>query len=230
MGGLERLSLASRRPVASTSRRRRALWNVLDAFGIPAGVVRVWGTHPPETIRGFVLSPYFHLLRGDPARAGGRAPPARPPRRGRGARRVAPRPRPRAARRPRGGDGPPGRRRSTTRSSRPSPGTPSPPTSPTPGPRRVLDQAYAPSLLVVSFQGYDAGRARLLPLRPPRGVRQRRGGRGPALRAGAGPLRVARRALGGGARAGPRPRGRARGGLRRTASPRRRSGAGSSAR
>jgi hypothetical protein len=33
--------------------------------------VRVWGTHPPETIRGFVVSPYFYLLRGDPERAGG---------------------------------------------------------------------------------------------------------------------------------------------------------------
>jgi len=71
VGVLERLSLASRRPVASTSRRRRALWNVLDAFGIPTGLVRVWGTHPPETIRGFVVSPYFHLLRGDPERAAG---------------------------------------------------------------------------------------------------------------------------------------------------------------
>lgn len=69
VGVLERAGLASRRPVASTARRKRALWNVLDAFGIPAGVVRVWGTHPPETIRGFVLSPYFHLLHGDPARA-----------------------------------------------------------------------------------------------------------------------------------------------------------------
>ena len=69
VGWLERASLASRRPVPSTSRRRRALWNVLDAFGIPAGLVRVWGTHPPETIRGFVVSPYFHLLRGDPERA-----------------------------------------------------------------------------------------------------------------------------------------------------------------
>ena len=71
VGTLERVGLASRRPVASTSRRRRALWNVLDAFGIPAGLVRVWGTHPPETIRGFVVSPYFHLLRGDPERAAG---------------------------------------------------------------------------------------------------------------------------------------------------------------
>jgi hypothetical protein len=71
VGVLERTSLASRRPVVSTSRRRRALWNVLDAFGIPAGLVRVWGTHPPEKIRGFVVSPYFHLLRGDPERAAG---------------------------------------------------------------------------------------------------------------------------------------------------------------
>ncbi len=71
VGALERAGLASRRPVSSTSRRCRALWNVLDAFGIPAGLVRVWGTHPPETIRGFVVSPYFHLLNGDPGRAAG---------------------------------------------------------------------------------------------------------------------------------------------------------------
>jgi hypothetical protein len=71
VGVLERARLAERRPIASTSRRRRALWNVLDAFGIPTGLVRVWGTHPPETIRGFVVSPYFHLLLGDPVRAAG---------------------------------------------------------------------------------------------------------------------------------------------------------------
>jgi predicted AlkP superfamily phosphohydrolase/phosphomutase len=62
--------------VASTSRRRRAVWNVLDAFGIPAGLVRVWGTHPPEKIRGFVVSPYFHLLAHDPVRARGTVYPA----------------------------------------------------------------------------------------------------------------------------------------------------------
>ena len=71
VGALERAGLASRRPVASTARRRRALWNILDAFGATTGLVRVWGTHPPETIRGFVVSPYFHLLLGDPVRAGG---------------------------------------------------------------------------------------------------------------------------------------------------------------
>jgi len=69
VGLLERAGLVSRRPVTSASRHRRALWNVLDAFGIPAGLVRIWGTHPPEKIQGFVLSPYFHALRVDPERA-----------------------------------------------------------------------------------------------------------------------------------------------------------------
>jgi hypothetical protein len=69
VGALERGGLVSRRPVPSTARRCRALWNVLDAFGISSGLVRVWATHPPEAIRGFVVSPYFHLLRRDPERA-----------------------------------------------------------------------------------------------------------------------------------------------------------------
>jgi hypothetical protein len=71
VGRLERLGLVYRRPVTSSSRGRQALWNVLDAFGIPAGLVRIWGTHPPETIRGFVLSPYFDVLREDPERVAG---------------------------------------------------------------------------------------------------------------------------------------------------------------
>jgi predicted AlkP superfamily phosphohydrolase/phosphomutase len=58
-----------RPPVASTTRRRQALWNILDAFGAPSGLVRVWGTQPPEAIHGFVVSPYFHLLSRDPERA-----------------------------------------------------------------------------------------------------------------------------------------------------------------
>jgi hypothetical protein len=159
VGGLERLSLASRRPVASTSRRRRALWNVLDAFGIPAGVVRVWGTHPPETIRGFVLSPYFHLLQGDPARAADALYP-RDLLAEVTARAVSPR------------ELDPALLADLAE-------VPAPPASPLDDPllealardalapdltyaraARVLDQAYSPSLLVVSFQGYDlAGHA-----------------------------------------------------------------------
>jgi hypothetical protein len=65
VGALERVGLATQRPVPSTARRCRALWNVLEAFGASSGLVRVWGTHPPEAIHGFVLSPYFHLFRGD---------------------------------------------------------------------------------------------------------------------------------------------------------------------
>jgi hypothetical protein len=69
VGGLERLGLVSRRPITSAARRRRALWNIANAFSLSTGLVRIWGTHPPEKVRGFVLSPYFHLLREDPARA-----------------------------------------------------------------------------------------------------------------------------------------------------------------
>ncbi len=69
VGLLERTGLVSRRPVTSASRRRRALWDALNAFGIPTGMVRLWGTHPTERVQGFMLSPYFHLLRDDPTRA-----------------------------------------------------------------------------------------------------------------------------------------------------------------
>jgi predicted AlkP superfamily phosphohydrolase/phosphomutase len=69
VGLIERLGLVSRRPVASTARKRRALWNVLDAIGAPSGLVRVWGTQPPEAIHGFVVSPYFHLLAREPGKA-----------------------------------------------------------------------------------------------------------------------------------------------------------------
>jgi len=67
---LERAGLVSRSPVTAASRKRRALWNALNAFGVSTGVVRFWGTYPPEHVRGFMLSHYFHLLRGDPQRAG----------------------------------------------------------------------------------------------------------------------------------------------------------------
>jgi predicted AlkP superfamily phosphohydrolase/phosphomutase len=70
VGALERIGLVTRSPVTAASRKRRALWEILNAFGIQTGTVRVWGTHPPQSVQGFVLSPYFHLLRHDPARAG----------------------------------------------------------------------------------------------------------------------------------------------------------------
>lgn len=72
---LERASLVSTSPVTAASRKRLALWNALNAFGIQAGVVRFWGTHPPERIKGFMLSHYFHLLRGDAKAADTLHPP-----------------------------------------------------------------------------------------------------------------------------------------------------------
>jgi predicted AlkP superfamily phosphohydrolase/phosphomutase len=69
VGLLERAGLVSTAAVTSASRRRRALWNALNAFGIPTGIVRLWGTFPPERVQGFMLSNYFHLLHRDPARA-----------------------------------------------------------------------------------------------------------------------------------------------------------------
>jgi predicted AlkP superfamily phosphohydrolase/phosphomutase len=69
VGFLERAGLVSTTAVTSASRRRRALWNALNAFGIPTGVVRLWGTFPPERVQGFMLSNYFHLMHREPARA-----------------------------------------------------------------------------------------------------------------------------------------------------------------
>jgi predicted AlkP superfamily phosphohydrolase/phosphomutase len=76
VGLLERARLARRLPVTSTARRRRALWDVLDAFDVASGLVDVWGTHPPEKVKGFVLSPYFHLLRRGPSRGAAALYPA----------------------------------------------------------------------------------------------------------------------------------------------------------
>jgi predicted AlkP superfamily phosphohydrolase/phosphomutase len=70
VGVLERAGLVATAPVTAEARRCRALWNALNAFGIATGVVRVWGTQPPEHVHGFMVSHYFHLLRDDAARAG----------------------------------------------------------------------------------------------------------------------------------------------------------------
>jgi predicted AlkP superfamily phosphohydrolase/phosphomutase len=68
VGALERSGLVSRRQLTASGRRRRALWNALNAFGIQTGVVRLWGTHPAEHVQGFMLSNYFHILLRDPER------------------------------------------------------------------------------------------------------------------------------------------------------------------
>jgi predicted AlkP superfamily phosphohydrolase/phosphomutase len=69
VGLLERARLVTRGPVSASSRRCRTLWNALNAFGIHTGIVRFWGTHPPEKVQGFMLSSAFHRFRHDPPRA-----------------------------------------------------------------------------------------------------------------------------------------------------------------
>jgi predicted AlkP superfamily phosphohydrolase/phosphomutase len=67
---LERAGLVTREPLSAASRRKPALWNALNAFGVRTGIVRFWGTHPPEHVQGFMLSHLFHLLRDQPSRVG----------------------------------------------------------------------------------------------------------------------------------------------------------------
>jgi hypothetical protein len=69
VGLLERAGLVGTVPVTAEARRCRALWNALNAFGIATGVVRIWGTQPPEHVHGFMVSHYFHVLRHDAERA-----------------------------------------------------------------------------------------------------------------------------------------------------------------
>jgi len=69
VGLLEKGGFVSTTPVTSADRRRGALWTLLNAFGIDTGVVRFWGTYPPEPVNGFMLSHVFHLLAPDPTRA-----------------------------------------------------------------------------------------------------------------------------------------------------------------
>jgi predicted AlkP superfamily phosphohydrolase/phosphomutase len=73
VAALERLGLVTTAPVTSASRRSPALWSVLNAFSIDAGVVRLWATHPVERVRGFMLSP--RLQPGLQAAAGVLHPP-----------------------------------------------------------------------------------------------------------------------------------------------------------
>ena len=74
VGLLERIGLVSSEPVMQVARRRRALWNALNAFGIDVGVVQLPGTHPVERVQGFMLSDYFQRV--PPARLGEALQPA----------------------------------------------------------------------------------------------------------------------------------------------------------
>jgi hypothetical protein len=52
---LERMGLASARPVESGDRRVPAFWNILGHFGMDVQVLDWWATFPPEPVEGAVL-------------------------------------------------------------------------------------------------------------------------------------------------------------------------------
>jgi predicted AlkP superfamily phosphohydrolase/phosphomutase len=58
----ERIGLVTQQPVTARSRRSPALWEALNAFDVRAGIVRFWGTQPPERVQGFMVSNHFHRL------------------------------------------------------------------------------------------------------------------------------------------------------------------------
>ncbi len=62
VGLMERSGLVTTQPVTARSRKSPALWEALNAFDVRAGIVRFWGTHPPERVEGFMISNHFHRL------------------------------------------------------------------------------------------------------------------------------------------------------------------------
>jgi predicted AlkP superfamily phosphohydrolase/phosphomutase len=62
IGLMQEAGLVATLPVTARSRRSPALWDALNAVGAHAGIVRFWGTHPPEKIQGFMLSNHFLRL------------------------------------------------------------------------------------------------------------------------------------------------------------------------
>lgn len=53
------------RPVSSTSRKAKAVWNILSQQGLRSAVVGWFASHPAEPIEGIVLSDRFHRVLGE---------------------------------------------------------------------------------------------------------------------------------------------------------------------
>ncbi len=56
------------RPVTSTSRKCRAVWNILSERGLRAGVINWFASHPAEKINGFVVTDRYAPAAGPPDR------------------------------------------------------------------------------------------------------------------------------------------------------------------
>ncbi len=62
VGWMEHSGLVTTLPVTARSRKAPALWEALNAFDVRAGIVRFWGTQPPERVLGFMITNHFHRL------------------------------------------------------------------------------------------------------------------------------------------------------------------------
>lgn len=67
LGFLEPDGKGSVRPVTSTSRKAKAIWNILSQQGLRSNVVGWFASHPAEPINGCVISDRYHHI--DPLRA-----------------------------------------------------------------------------------------------------------------------------------------------------------------
>ena len=54
------------RPYTSTSRKCKALWNILSQSGLSSNIVGWWASHPAEPIKGNVVTNAFGGVRFDP--------------------------------------------------------------------------------------------------------------------------------------------------------------------
>ncbi|MBQ89789.1 MAG: hypothetical protein CL433_13275 [Acidimicrobiaceae bacterium] len=52
------------RPVLGTSRRTKAVWNILNQLGLRSNVVGWWPSHPAEPLNGVSVSNFFHKVKG----------------------------------------------------------------------------------------------------------------------------------------------------------------------
>ena len=54
------------RPYTSTSRKCKALWNILSQSGLSSNIIGWWASHPAEPIKGNVVTNAFGEVRFDP--------------------------------------------------------------------------------------------------------------------------------------------------------------------
>ena len=52
------------RPINITSRKVKAIWNILTQHGLKTNVVGWWPSHPAEPVNGIYISDFYHRAKG----------------------------------------------------------------------------------------------------------------------------------------------------------------------